>query len=400
MIGTVSFRRVVWPLAGAETIVWAGMYYMFPALLPEWEQDLGWSKTELSGAFTLALIVTALFAPFVGRMIDHGYGRRLFCGGAALGVMMLLALSRVTALWQFYAVFFGLGVAMSSTLYEACFAMLTHALGTQSKKAITLVTLVAGFAGSVSFPSAHALSAAFGWRTTLLVFAAAVAFVAIPLIWYSCGLAQQHAAGQPHQTSGKASQAIGVIRVPTFWLLAIAFMMISIDHGMLMTHILPILNDRGIQDQAAVLAASMIGPMQVSGRLAMMAAERHVSTLAIAMGCYLAMALAALALFAATPVPGLVVTFVILQGAGYGVTSIMRPVVIAEIFGRGNFGVVAGLLAIPFMGGYAVSPTLAALVWKSADYNAVILLALLASLSGLVCLVIAWRFAAGSGRGT
>ena len=54
------FRRIVWPLAVAETIVWAAMYYSFPALLPAWESDLGWSKTELSGAFTLALVVSAV----------------------------------------------------------------------------------------------------------------------------------------------------------------------------------------------------------------------------------------------------------------------------------------------------------------------------------------------------
>jgi len=53
--------------------------------------------------------------------------------------------------------------------------------------------------------------------------------------------------------------------------------------------------------------------------------------------------------------------------------------------------VVSGLLIIPFMGGLAVAPTLAALVWRSAGYDAVIALALLASLFGLVCLILAWR---------
>ena len=72
---TPSFHRVVWPLAVAETIVWAAMYYAFPALLPAWEQDLGWSKTELSATFTLSLAVSALLAPVAGRLIDHGRGR-------------------------------------------------------------------------------------------------------------------------------------------------------------------------------------------------------------------------------------------------------------------------------------------------------------------------------------
>ena len=54
------FHSIVWPLAIAETIVWAAMYYGFPALLPAWERDLGWSKTELSLAFTLSLVVSAV----------------------------------------------------------------------------------------------------------------------------------------------------------------------------------------------------------------------------------------------------------------------------------------------------------------------------------------------------
>ena len=35
------FRRIVWPLAIAQIIMWAAMYYLFPALLLEWERDLG-----------------------------------------------------------------------------------------------------------------------------------------------------------------------------------------------------------------------------------------------------------------------------------------------------------------------------------------------------------------------
>ncbi|TDJ63697.1 MAG: MFS transporter, partial [Proteobacteria bacterium] len=87
-------------MAIAETIVWAAMFYSFPALLLQWERDLGWSKIELSGALTLALVVSALLAPVVGRLIDHGLGRYVFTGSAVLGALLLVLLSRVTALWQ------------------------------------------------------------------------------------------------------------------------------------------------------------------------------------------------------------------------------------------------------------------------------------------------------------
>ncbi len=388
------FRRIVWPLAVAETIVWAAMYYSFPALLPAWESDLGWSKTELSGAFTLALVVSAVLAPVAGRLIDHGFGRQVFAGGAALGAVMLALLSQVTALWQFYCVWIGLGVAMASALYEACFAVLTRSMGSDSKRAITLVTLVAGFAGTLSFPTASTLAGAAGWRVAVLVFAAMVMAVAVPLIWAGCGRAARHGASSAPVASTRATQAMAAMKSATFWFLAFSFAMIALEHGVVISHVLPILGDRGVHEEAAVLAASMIGPMQVAGRLAMMAAERHVSTLMISVGCYIAMGLAAGSLLGATVVSGLVVSFVIFQGVGVGVTSIMRPVIIAELLGRRNFGVVSGLLAVPYMGGYAAAPTVAALGWEVGGYDLVLALAVAVSFVGLLALLAAWRAAA------
>ena len=88
-------------------------------------------------------------------------------------------------------------------------------------------------------------------------------------------------------------------------------------------------------------------------------------------------------------VPVLIVSFVVLHGAGYGVTSIVRPVTTAEFLGRKNFGLIAGLLAVPFLGAGAASPTIAALVWEQVGYDGVIWLAATASIVGLVSLLIA-----------
>ena len=88
-----------------------------------------------------------------------------------------------------------------------------------------------------------------------------------------------------------------------------------------------------------------------------------VSTLAIFVACLITTILDALALLAVGTSLAFLAGFVPLQGAGYGVTSIVRPVFIAERLGRENFGIVLGLLAIAFLGGMALSPTLAALIW-------------------------------------
>ena len=291
------FRRIVWPFGIAETIVWAALYYSFPALLLEWERGLGWSKIELTGAFTVALLVSAASAPIAGRIIDRGHGRELLTGSALFGAGLLMLLSQVTQLWQFYAVWFLIGLAMAGCFYDACFAVLTRVMGERAKRAITLVTLVAGLAGTVSFPSANALAATIGWRGTLMVFAGAMVIIAVPLFWHACGTAERHPTSKPLPVGAKREAVLRLMRSPLFWCLAVCFIAMAFNHGVLINHLLPLLDERGVHKETAILAISMIGPMQVSGRLAMMAAERHVSNSALFITSTLAAAGASASLY-------------------------------------------------------------------------------------------------------
>ena len=387
----VRFHSIVWPLALAETIVWAAMYYSFPALLPAWESDLGWSKTELSIAFTLSLVVSASLAPVAGRLIDRGFAREIFTGGAVLGGALLALLATVNELWQFYCIWIGLGVAMSSTLYEACFAVLVRATGDHARRAITIVSIVAGLAGTVSFPSAHVVSGAFGWRGAVLVFGAAVVLVAVPLIWSGCRHAEAGARTHAPSPSANAAQALDVTGNATFWLLSAAVFLAALDHGMLISHVLPILHDRGIDVGLAVTAASLVGPMQVAGRVMLMAADRFAGTRAMSIGSFAMMATAGVCLLNADTVPALVIGFVVLQGAGIGVASVMRPVMTADLLGRKNFGVVSGLIGLMHMGGFAIAPSVSAFVWAWGGYDRVIGLAVAAAAASVVTLLAAWK---------
>ena len=384
------FHSIVWPLAIAETIVWAAMYYGFPALLPAWERDLGWSKAELSFAFTLSLVVSASLVPVAGRLIDRGLARAIFTGGAMLGAVLLVLLCVVTEYWQFLCVWIGLGVAMSGTLYEACFAVLVRSTGDRARRAITIVSIVAGLAGTVAFPSAHLLTGALGWRGAVLVFAVAVGAVAVPLIWSACRRAEAQATMHAPEPSASAGQALAVARSPVFWLLAIAIFLAALDHGMLISHVLPILDDRGIDAGLAVLAASFIGPMQVAGRLVLMAADRFASTAVASTGCFAMMAMAGICLLHADAAASLLVGFVALQGAGIGVASVMRPVVTAKLLGLRNFGVVSGMIGLMHMSGYALGPSVSAIVWAWGGYDRVIVLAVAAAIAATAALLAAW----------
>ena len=393
MISSQQFRRVVWPLAAAETLLWAGFYYLFPALLAVWERDFPWSKVEIAGALTVALMFSAVLAPLAGRLIDHGHGRLLFISSALAGAVMLVLLSRVEVLWQFYAVWAGLGICMAGCLYEPCFAVLTRTMGDRARQAITVVTLVAGFAGTVAFPTVHTLESMIGWRNVVLVFAALAAFVCVPLLIFSLSGRLPDTQAAPEPAAEHTGKPLRLTRSPVFWSLVLANAMMALNHAAVISHLLPMLAERGVGEEAAVLAASMIGPLQVAGRLAVLAVQRHVTTTPpITAVSLLAMATASAALLGTSAIPGLLVVFVLFHGAGNGVMSITRPVIVAELLGRRKFGVIAGLLAMPYLGLSALAPGLAGLVWLVAGYDGVLMMTCSAGVLGAMALMLAVRF--------
>jgi MFS family permease len=354
---------------------------------------LCWGKTELTGAVTLSIGLSAVFSPLAGRLIDRGLGARALAGGALAGGFCMALLGLVETLWQFYLLWALIGIATGFCLYDACFAVVVRAAGAAARRPITLITLVAGLAGTLSFPLAHGVAEAFGWRASCLAFALLILLVGVPLMWRGARRLEAESAGpeMPLASRSDESQATSFLRRPAFWLLAIAFALLGLNHSAILNHFLPMLAERGIPQGMAVFAASMIGPMQVAGRLAMMAVERHVSNRGITVACFLAVSLATVALISASLVPMMLVPFVILQGSGHGVTSIMKPLVIGDILGRANFGAISGSQAMIFKLTVAAAPFIGALLWEVGDYDLVLGVMLAAALIGLALFLFAAR---------
>jgi len=160
-----------WLLGLGETIVWACIFYVFAALLLYWERDLGWAKADLTLGLTLAILMAAIASPVAGRMIDAGHGRRVLGLGALVGGLGLAALSQAETVATYLAAWMVMGAAQAFCLYEPCFSVVTRAKGAHARPAITRITLMAGFASTVSFLSAAALVEATDWRITALVMA-------------------------------------------------------------------------------------------------------------------------------------------------------------------------------------------------------------------------------------
>lgn len=393
MLKSIWREPEVWALAVAETIVWAGMFYLFAALISQWESDLGWSKTELAVGLTTCMLVSAVVSPFVGGLIDKGQGRKILSGGALLGGVLLALLACIDQQWQFILIWAMLGVASACCFYEPCFAYITHCRRDQAKGVITLVTLIAGFAGTLAFPVANFLSEFYHWRVAVGFFSGLIISIAVPLFLFASrnsgslvtvkerAVTTDTAATRPlpeqvTSTGQGAIQRQGALRQAmsgwTFWLVALAFGLMAFNHSSLITHFLPLMEERGVTLQLAVLAASLIGPMQVLGRIIVTLIEPWASNLLVCGLSFTSLILSAIFLMLSAVHPTLIFGFVIFQGMGIGVSSIMRPLIVAELLGYRGFGSISGAAASLSQLLTAAAPTVAAAIWVVGGYKSVL----------------------------
>ncbi|WP_353500078.1 MFS transporter [Vibrio sp. CB1-14] len=217
-------KKAVWLLALGQTMLWCCLYYVFPATLLHWESAYGWSRSDLTLALTLAVGVSAIVAPFAGRIIDRGYGSIMMTMSATAGGILLYLISVADTLFSFYILWSIMGLAMAGCLYEPCFAFLVHCMKAGAKRAITLITLMAGFASTICFPSVHYLHEHFGIESTLQIFSICVIIVAGPLMFFgSRAVARDYLASSTASTSptstDKIESATHFLTSPLFWLL-------------------------------------------------------------------------------------------------------------------------------------------------------------------------------------
>jgi MFS family permease len=352
-------------LAIGQTLTYAGVYYNFPALLPDLEAATGWSKGQLAAGPTLAFLVMAVLTPFTGRLVDRGWGGEMLVWlpvGAAAGVA---ALAFVVTPGQWLAVWFLIGIAQAGMLYESCFSFLTRRLGDGARAAITRVTLVAGFSGTLTFPLGHVFGQAFGGQGALLAFALVILLGAVPVNYVGVRAlrrAERQGAVRPAPEPGALRVALGRVE---FWAISLMFGLIWLNHGILLTYVLVLFQDRGASLAMATLAASCFGPAQVLGRVVLMLNEKRTSNIMATLMSVGLMVAAAAVLLMSGVTPELVFLVAVSQGAGVGLLSILRPVLVADILGRRGFGAVSGAAAVAPILASAAAPSVGAalLVW-------------------------------------
>jgi MFS family permease len=371
-------RNTIGILAVTQIASWGSLYYAFAILAPDIQRDLGLGPELVFGAFSWSLLVAGLVATPVGVLLDRYGGRYVMAAGSLLCALGLAWLGRSASVVSYYGAWMVIGLAMALALYEAAFATINRKLESGARQAISTLTLFGGFASTLFWPLTAKLDAALGWRATYLWFAAGQAFVCMPLhLW----LGGNPARGAPHSgASGRSHTLAEALRHPVFWKLALAFSANTFIFSAMAVHLIPLLRQLGLTASVAVLMSTLIGPMQVLGRVGEMSLARRALPQTVGKFTFatLPAALLLLALFGAHA--WMVAVFCILYGMSNGILTIVRGTIPQALFGREHYGAIAGAMAGPSLLSKAAGPLVAAAILRY-DGSAVVLLAVLCAIS-------------------
>ncbi|WP_436757590.1 MFS transporter [Streptosporangium sp. V21-05] len=382
--------RLVIALAITQTVGYGILYYAFAVFLDPMRRDLDASAGQVTGAFTLAVLITGLAAPLVGRRLDRHGGRGLMTLGSVAGTLATFAWSRVDDLPGLYAVLAVIGLASAMTLYEPALAIVVAWFDPGRRStALLAVTLVAGFASSVFLPLTGLLVDRHGWRTALVVLAVIHAATTIPL--HAFFVRRPPGAVGPGQAEGEERPGGAglrrAMRGRAFWLLAVAFVAHTAAVAIVAVHLLAYLTELGHPPAFAALVTGLLGVLSVTGRLVTTGLHRRFPAASVTAAVFLLQAVAAASLPLLGGSAAGAVTCVIAFGIGFGVGTLARPVLVAERYGAAAYATVAGAQALPIMLAKALGPLGAAFLGQSAGYPVVMLAVAVSSVLAAVMLI-------------
>jgi MFS family permease len=372
---------VVLALGAAQTLAWGSTYYLPAILAVPMAREIGVPLSYVFGAFSAALVVSAILGPAAGHAIDRRGGRDILaCSNLVFAVgLVALAMAHGPALLAIGWLIIGAGMALG--LYDAAFSTLAGLYGREARGAITGITLIAGFASTVGWPISGLLDAEFGWRSTCLVWAGLHLVMGLPLNRLCIPRRTLHV---PVRLATDPDTALS--EAPRFAMALLAFMFAAtwFVTGAMAAHLPRLLQVAGSTPAAAIAAAALVGPAQVAARLLEFGLLRRFHPIVSARLATLAHPAGAVALiaFGAPAAP----FFTLLHGAGNGVLTIAKGSLPLAIFGPAGYGLRQGLIGAPARFVQAGAPFLFGLVMDLYGANALWLSAAM-SIAGFAALL-------------
>jgi MFS family permease len=357
-----------------QTLAWASTYYLAAVFADPISHTLQLPHAWFFGIFSASLLLSGLLGPLAGRIIDERGGRDVLAATNLVFAAGLVCLSFAAGIVSLALAWVVIGIGMGFGLYEAAFATATGLYGRDARNAITGITLIAGFASTVGWPTSALFIEHFGWRGACIAWAVLHLVIGLPMNRLLIPSAASHA---PEKAPEHEAAPAGISW--TMIVLAAVFGATWCVATALAAHLPRLLQAMGVATTTAIFAASLVGPAQVAARLVEFTFLQNLSPmvsarLATALHPFGAVLLALIGPAAASP-------FVLLHGAGNGMLTIARGTLPLALFGPAGYGLRTGILTAPARILQGGAPLLFGLVLDNSGPHAALVLS--GSLVGL-----------------
>ncbi len=247
------------------------MQFTIGTLLPPITRQFGWSRGMVSSAMVVGLWMTGIATPVVGRLVDR-FGIR----SVALPAIVVFSFATASVAWvpaspaAFIALYalMGLGATGQTPLIyaKAISARFDHQRGL----ALGIAMAGVGLGAALVPQFAQMMIGIAGWRgayaglgvlTFALAFPAVALFVGRPATDQQIAVQRTSIAAMPGLTGMEA------LRTARFWSLAFSFFIVSGTTGGVISHLVPLMADRGVSPQGATAMIGLAGIALIGGRL-------------------------------------------------------------------------------------------------------------------------------------
>ncbi len=405
-----------WKLAGLALLViglasgpvWSGVGVWVKAL----EMHFGWSRAQLTGAFSLAQLEGSILGPLLGYLIDRLGPRRMVFIGLVITGLGFVLFSRTNNLLTFYVSY---GLIMLGTAAGSWLPLMTVVnRWFIRKRGLAMAVAAEGspLGGLLLLPVlAWAVTPShFGWSTTALWIGMVFLALAFPISRFirerpegygeradgdpspNASMSQIDVVRTPPRDIGSRDQpdftASQAIRTSAFWLITFGHAFSSMLFATLTVHLVPMLTDQGLSLQSSAnVFSAMMGVAAVFQLIGGYVGDRMETRVAIAAFGFIQAAGFTVAVF--TESMPMAILFAVLFGAGFGGRNPLTVAIRAEYFGPNAFATITGISSAPMYLFMLAAPLFAAFIFDTQGSYMIAWLILggLGSMSGVLFLL-------------
>jgi MFS family permease len=337
------------------------------------EAEFGWSRTAISSAASLNLLLLGLFAPLGGWLIDRVGPRRVILGTLAATAVGVAATIFIRELWQLVFLW-GIVLGVASAVTPSLGPSVASRWFVRGRGLALGILTNANAAGQVIFlPLLMALVVYSGWRSALMVIVIpSVLLLPAILLWlrddpkdiglepYGAGeksvFRQGRAAFARRELKPIVCSSMGeVLRSPSFWLLSGSFFVCGFTtNGLIGTHLIPHAIERGMPQVTAAWAVGIMGGASFVGTtFAGWLVDRMDARKVLAV-CYVLRGMSLFILPYVVDAAGLFV-FAVIYGLDWYATGPATTAILAQHYGQGKVGTLFGLVFVSHQLGGALA---------------------------------------------